>query len=178
MRVAEKVARYRHAQLSAIKLAGDINAKNYEDATLDEVFARLKVGLFFLHPLLRPLRLGVPLGPPASGREKSSLLGGTRQPDAIPQGFRVWGPGWPLPLPASPPDQTLRLAGCRGHIKSAGRGARGRPPVRHRLIDVVFQAVIMRGLGDVVVLNLCLAGNRSSQHWRTDLTTTIRATLT
>jgi hypothetical protein len=27
VRAAEKVARYRHAQLSAIKLAGDINAK-------------------------------------------------------------------------------------------------------------------------------------------------------
>jgi len=29
---AEKVVRYRHAQLSAIKLAGDINLKNYDHA--------------------------------------------------------------------------------------------------------------------------------------------------
>jgi hypothetical protein len=33
---AEKVARYRHAQLSAVRLAGDINAKNYDDVTLDD----------------------------------------------------------------------------------------------------------------------------------------------
>jgi hypothetical protein len=34
---AEKVARYRHAQLSAVRLAGDINAKNYDDvAQLDD----------------------------------------------------------------------------------------------------------------------------------------------
>src|SRR6478672_11286523 len=42
VRVAEKVARYRHAQLSAIKLAGDINAKNYDDATLDELLVSIK----------------------------------------------------------------------------------------------------------------------------------------
>ena len=34
---AEKVARYRNAQLSAIKLAGDINARVAEDASLDEL---------------------------------------------------------------------------------------------------------------------------------------------
>jgi hypothetical protein len=37
-----KVARYRHAQLSAIKLAGDINAKVTDSASLDELIAKLK----------------------------------------------------------------------------------------------------------------------------------------
>jgi hypothetical protein len=39
---AEKVARYRHAQLSAIKLAGDINAKVTDNASLDELLAKIK----------------------------------------------------------------------------------------------------------------------------------------
>jgi hypothetical protein len=44
-RAAEKVVRYRHAQLSAIKLAGDINLKNYHPtaplvAYLDEHLER------------------------------------------------------------------------------------------------------------------------------------------
>jgi hypothetical protein len=42
VRAAEKVARYRHAQLSAIKLAGDINAKVTDNASLDELIAKLK----------------------------------------------------------------------------------------------------------------------------------------
>jgi hypothetical protein len=37
------VARYRHAQLSAIKLAGDINAKNFDDATLHELLEHIEV---------------------------------------------------------------------------------------------------------------------------------------
>jgi hypothetical protein len=41
---AEKVARYRHAQLSAVKLAGDINAKVADDASLDELLAKIKGG--------------------------------------------------------------------------------------------------------------------------------------
>jgi hypothetical protein len=52
VRVAEKVARYRHAQLSAIKLAGDINAKNYDDATLDELLVSIKSKLVKLGPLI------------------------------------------------------------------------------------------------------------------------------
>jgi hypothetical protein len=40
--IAEKVARYRHAQLSAIKLAGDTNAKVTDSASLDELIAKLK----------------------------------------------------------------------------------------------------------------------------------------
>ena len=50
--VAEKLARYRHAQLSAIKLAGDINAKNYDDATLDELLVSIKSELVKLGPLI------------------------------------------------------------------------------------------------------------------------------
>jgi hypothetical protein len=39
---AEKVARYRHAQLSAVRLAGDINAGNNDDVTLDELLVIIK----------------------------------------------------------------------------------------------------------------------------------------
>jgi hypothetical protein len=47
---AEKVARYRHAQLSAIKLAGDINAKVTDSASLDKLIAKLKGELNKLAP--------------------------------------------------------------------------------------------------------------------------------
>jgi hypothetical protein len=47
---AEKVARYRHAQLSAVRLAGDINAKNYDDVTLDELLVTIKCELVKLGP--------------------------------------------------------------------------------------------------------------------------------
>ena len=36
----EMVARYRHAQLSAVKIAGDINARVADDASLDELLAK------------------------------------------------------------------------------------------------------------------------------------------
>src|SRR5215469_9824173 len=52
VRVAEKVARYRHAQLSAIQPAGDINAKNYDHLTLDEVVTTLNAELRKLGPLI------------------------------------------------------------------------------------------------------------------------------
>jgi hypothetical protein len=38
---AEKVARYRHAQLSAVRLAGDISGK-MDDVTLDELLVTIK----------------------------------------------------------------------------------------------------------------------------------------
>jgi hypothetical protein len=50
--VAGKVAPYRHAHLSAIKLADDINAKRYDHATLDELVAKINAGLCKLAPLL------------------------------------------------------------------------------------------------------------------------------
>jgi hypothetical protein len=52
VRAAEKVARYRHAQLSAIKLAGDINAKVTDSASLDELVAKLKGELHKLAPII------------------------------------------------------------------------------------------------------------------------------
>jgi hypothetical protein len=47
---AEKVARYRHAQLSAIRLAGDINAKVAGNASLDELLVKIKDELTKLAP--------------------------------------------------------------------------------------------------------------------------------
>ena len=38
---AEKVARYRHAQLSAVRLAGDISGK-MDDVSLDELLVTIK----------------------------------------------------------------------------------------------------------------------------------------
>jgi hypothetical protein len=52
VRAAEEVARYRHAQLSAIKLAGDINAKVTDSASLDELIAKLKGELHKLAPII------------------------------------------------------------------------------------------------------------------------------
>lgn len=51
---AEKVARYRHAQLSAIKLAGDINAKVTDGASLDDLLVKIKGELQKLKPILGP----------------------------------------------------------------------------------------------------------------------------
>jgi hypothetical protein len=48
---AEKVARYRHAQLSAVRLAGDINAGN-NDVTLDELLVTIKSQMVKLGPLI------------------------------------------------------------------------------------------------------------------------------
>jgi hypothetical protein len=53
VRVAEKVARYRHAQRSAIRLAGDINATGVPDnITLDELLVKIKEELRKLGPLI------------------------------------------------------------------------------------------------------------------------------
>ena len=49
---AEKVARYRHAQLSAIKLAGDIKAKVTDGASLDEPLVKIKSEVVKLGPLI------------------------------------------------------------------------------------------------------------------------------
>ena len=43
--------RYRHAQLSAVKLAGDLNAK-MEAASLDEILEQIKVEMIKLGPLI------------------------------------------------------------------------------------------------------------------------------
>ena len=52
VRAAEKVARYRHAQLSAVKLAGDINARVADNASLDELMDKIKDELRKLGPLI------------------------------------------------------------------------------------------------------------------------------
>ena len=52
---ASKVACYRHAQLSAIKLAGDINAKVTDGASLDDLLVKIKGELQKLKPILGPI---------------------------------------------------------------------------------------------------------------------------
>jgi hypothetical protein len=49
---AEKVARYRHAQLSAVKIAGDINARVSDSASLDELLVKIKSELAKLGPII------------------------------------------------------------------------------------------------------------------------------
>jgi hypothetical protein len=73
VRVAEKVARYTHAQQPAVKQAGDINAKNYNNATLDELLAKIRAELVKVGPLidLDSIRepQGVEIRLPATGNE-------------------------------------------------------------------------------------------------------------
>jgi hypothetical protein len=52
VRVAEKVVRYRHTQLSAIKLAGDVNATIVDNMSLDELLVKIKDELRKLGPLI------------------------------------------------------------------------------------------------------------------------------
>jgi len=48
---AEKVARYKHAQLSAVRLAGDISGK-MDDLSLDELLVTIKQEWAKLSPLI------------------------------------------------------------------------------------------------------------------------------
>jgi hypothetical protein len=48
---AEKVARYRHAQLSAMRLSGDLNARP-ENVNLDELLASIRADWAVLGPLI------------------------------------------------------------------------------------------------------------------------------
>jgi hypothetical protein len=50
--IARDVARYRHAQLSAVKLAGDINATVTDGLSLDELLVKIKDELRKLGPLI------------------------------------------------------------------------------------------------------------------------------
>ena len=52
MGAAEKVARYRHAQLSAVKLAGELKHGPADNATLDELLEKIKGELTVLAPIL------------------------------------------------------------------------------------------------------------------------------
>jgi hypothetical protein len=50
---AEKVARYRHAQLSAVKIAGELKHGPADNASLDELLERIKGELTKLAPILQ-----------------------------------------------------------------------------------------------------------------------------
>jgi hypothetical protein len=50
--VVEKVARYKHAALSAVKLAGDSTRSAIESMSLDELLVRIKTELAKLAPLI------------------------------------------------------------------------------------------------------------------------------
>ena len=50
--MAEKVAAYRHPKLSAVRLAGELNKKPTDGATLDELLERIKTELTKLGPIL------------------------------------------------------------------------------------------------------------------------------
>jgi hypothetical protein len=58
---AEKVARYKHAQLSAVRLAGSIDDK-MEDVTLDELLVTIKQEWAKLAPLIDLEAVQVPQG--------------------------------------------------------------------------------------------------------------------
>jgi hypothetical protein len=69
---AEKVARYRHAQLSAVRLASDLNAKP-ENVNLDELLASIKEEWATLGPLI-----GLELVPQGSRTEGCLTVGSRR----------------------------------------------------------------------------------------------------
>jgi hypothetical protein len=58
---AEKVARYKHAQLSAVRLAGDISGK-MDDVSLDELLVTIKQEWAKLGPLIDLEAVQVPQG--------------------------------------------------------------------------------------------------------------------
>jgi hypothetical protein len=83
--IARDVAKYRHAALSAVRLAGDINAKVADDATLDELLVKIKGQLEKLKPILGPtIDLEVAREPQGS-RNEGGLNVGSR---TIEHGWR------------------------------------------------------------------------------------------
>ena len=72
--IAEKVAKYRHAQLSAVRLAGDINATVTDDASLDELLEKIKEELRKLGPLIDLEAVREPQG----SRTEGGLTAGSR----------------------------------------------------------------------------------------------------
>jgi hypothetical protein len=75
---AEKVARYRHAQLSAIRLAGDINARVTDNASLDELLVKIKDELTKLAPLIDLEVVREPQGSRIEGGSSKSMLPASR----------------------------------------------------------------------------------------------------
>ena len=86
---AEKVARYRHAQLSAVKLAGDINARVADDVSLDELLAKIKGELEKLKPILGPLIDLEVAREPQGSRTEGGLTAGSRTIVSGPSGPHV-----------------------------------------------------------------------------------------
>ena len=56
------MARYRHAQLSAVKIAGELKQGPPDDASLDELLDRIKAELVKLGPILDLEVIGEPEG--------------------------------------------------------------------------------------------------------------------
>ena len=75
------MARYRHAQLSAVKLAGDINATVTDGLSLDELLVKIKDELRKLGPLIDLEAIREPQG----SRTEGGLTAGSR---AIERGWR------------------------------------------------------------------------------------------
>ena len=71
---AEKVARYRHAQLSAVRLAGDISGK-MDDVSLDELLVTIKQEWAKLGPLIDLEAVQTPPG----SRTETGLTPGRRR---------------------------------------------------------------------------------------------------
>jgi hypothetical protein len=69
---AEKVARYRHAQLSAMRLSGDLNARP-ENVNLEELLASIKAEWTKLGPLI-----GLEVVPQGSRSEGGLTVGSRR----------------------------------------------------------------------------------------------------
>jgi FkbM family methyltransferase len=73
--IAKEVAKYRHAALSAVRLAGDINAKaTLDGASLDELLVKIKDQLRKLGPLIDLEAIREPQG----SRTEGGLTAGSR----------------------------------------------------------------------------------------------------
>lgn len=88
--IARDVAKYRHAALSAVRLAGDLNATVTDDATLDELLEKIREELRKLGPLIDLEAIREPQGVENRGRgvEPSSTTGvqGLEPGRAVPLG--------------------------------------------------------------------------------------------
>jgi hypothetical protein len=71
--VAEKVARYRHAQRSAVRLSGDLNARP-ENVNLDELLASIRADWAVIGPLI-----DMDPAAPQGSRTEGGLSAGSRR---------------------------------------------------------------------------------------------------
>jgi hypothetical protein len=71
--VAEKVARYRHAQRSAVRLSGDLNARP-ENVNLDELLASIRADWAVIGPLIE-----MDPAAPQGSRTEGGLSAGSRR---------------------------------------------------------------------------------------------------